>query len=139
MSRPMSVARRISAMPCASFAASFKPVWPRSPNTRHHARDRADEAEQRRDADDDFQHDEAAFEPDDFMARGGLQRVHVVGLRPVEMVGGEQQQASERRRFLRADAAQTFHVVARPARGERRGDCRRHDLVPAQRQRRVRR
>ena len=74
----------------------------------HHARDGADQSEQRRDADDDFEHDEAAFEPDDFMARGGLQRVHVVRFRPIQMVGGEQQQASERRRFSVADVAQAL-------------------------------
>ena len=109
MSRPINVAFKISAMPLASRAASFKPVRPMSPNSGHHARDGADQPEQRRDADDDFEHDQAAFEPDDFMARGGLQRVHVVGFRPVEMVGGKQQQASERRRFLFAHAAQRFH------------------------------
>ena len=33
ISKPTSVARKISAMPWASFAASFRPVWPRSPKT----------------------------------------------------------------------------------------------------------
>src|SRR3984885_2960537 len=41
---------------------------------RHHADDGADQPQQRRDADDDFEDDEAAFEPDDFPARSGFQR-----------------------------------------------------------------
>ena len=90
-------------MPLASRAASFKPAYADVAEQGHHAGDGADEAEQRRDADDDFEHDQAAFEPDDFMARGGLQRVHIVRLRPVEVVGGQQEQASERRRFPAAD------------------------------------
>src|SRR5271167_2768483 len=54
-----------------------------------HSRNRADEPKQWGDADDDLQYDEAAFQPDDFMARGGLQGVHVLRLRPVEMVHRE--------------------------------------------------
>ena len=46
----------------------------------HHAEDGADEAQQRRNADDDFEDDEAAFEPDDFPARGRFQRTDVLGL-----------------------------------------------------------
>ncbi len=99
MSRPISVARRINAMPLASLRGVVQAGLPDVAEHRHHAGDGADQAQQRRDADDDFEHDEPAFEPDDFMAGGGLQRVHVVRFRPVQMVGGEQQQASERRRF----------------------------------------
>jgi hypothetical protein len=114
MSRPMSVARKIRRCRAASFRGVVQAGLPDVAENRHHARNGADEAEQRRDADDDFQHDEAAFEPDDFMARGGLERVHVVGLGPVEAVGGEQQQASERRRFLQfADTAQRFSASSR--------------------------
>src|ERR1035437_4243024 len=97
-----------------------------------HADDGADKSEQRRDADDDFQDDEAAFEPDDFVARGGFERIHIVGLGPVEMRGGEQEQATERRRVFFAEPAEIFHVVGRATFREPAGDWWRQYIVPAQ-------
>ena len=105
MSRPIKVAFRIKRDALGQPRGVVQTGHADVAEQGHHAGDGADEAEQRRDADDDFEHDQAAFEPDDFMARGGLQRVHVVRLRPVEVVGGQQQQASERRRFPAADVA----------------------------------
>src|ERR1039457_3051568 len=71
----------------------------------HHADDGADETEQWRDADDDFQHDEAAFEPDDFPPRGGFERTGIFRFRPGEMIDGEEDQAAERRRRFPAQNA----------------------------------
>ena len=85
-----------------------------------------------RDADDDFQHHQAAFQAHDFAARGGFQRADIFRLGPVQMVGGEEQQAAERRGILLAQRAQVVHVVGRVTFRERGGDGRRRDHAPAQ-------
>ena len=52
----------------------------------HQSRDRAEQPEQRSDADDHLQHEEAAFQPHDFVPRARLHRLHVFGFGPVQMV-----------------------------------------------------
>jgi hypothetical protein len=55
--------------------------------------DCANEAEQRADADDDFQDDQAAFEFDDFLARACFEKIDRFVLRLSEMIVRKQGQA----------------------------------------------
>src|ERR1039458_8946585 len=147
MSRPMSVARKIKAMPLARFAASFKPVCPTSLKTvimpamvptrpsngamptmiSSTTRPRSSRTISWR----------AAVWSASTLSAFGRSRLLAASSRRRPSGDGFCSQTRHRapgapRWFLLADPAQGFHVVTRPAFGQRPGDFPGHDFVPAQ-------
>src|ERR1019366_798955 len=98
----------------------------------HHAEDRADQAEQRGDAHDDLQHNQAAVQTGHFLAGAGLDSIDGLGFGPIEMLGGEQQQAADGGVVLLADAPEHRHVLGRLAGFDGGLNFPRHDAPPAQ-------
>ena len=77
------------------------------------ARDGTQQTQQRRDADDQFQHGEPAFQTHDLAAGGGLNRLGVLGARHAQMAQRNARQRRKGRRIIADQAGKLFGAAAR--------------------------
>ena len=103
---------------------------------RDQARDRPQQSEQRRDADDDLQDEQSAFEPHDLVPRTGLHGIEVLRLWPVEMTETHIDDPPESRVIAVHDSREPIGgvFVARADGFDLALQHRRHHQIPPQRQ-----
>ena len=119
MARPTMVVLSASEMPLAMTRGSVpRGAVAQRREDRDQARDRAEQAEQRRDADDDLEDDEPAFEPHDLVPGARLHGLDVLGLRPLQMLQADVDDARERGGVVPDEAQQFCDARRRRRRAE---------------------
>src|SRR5256886_13401614 len=94
----------------------------------HQSRDRADQTEQWRNADNDFENDEAPFQAHHLMTGTRLNGLHVFGTRSAQMLQRHATDPRQRRRVVMYDAPKPLRTFARRETFDFMLDYWRHDF-----------